>query len=627
MAGALRWFPEPGGTPLARPSDLPGRDSRRRSMGLFTRPRALPPRPINAIMKAITGASIAAMRCETQTGGSSMWRTFWFLILSFGAGWLGVLQVPSPAPTPSPSTWELRVHPVGPWYVGDVLSWEVRPPQDLPDPKGRVTVQVDPPQGPQWRADIVRWGIDQVPAAVFPWVWDTRTAAPGVHRVVVRYQEETVLESALYLRPAAERPFWEQDVRLAVWEQSCCRVYYFTNTETQRDLPMLVQATQWAYRHVQEQLRTERPREKAAIVFFPRMLGQGGFMSREMWVTYRDRGPLMEPVTQIVHHEMVHWYQRSVATGWQPSMLVEGLAVYLSRGHYRWGEPLFRRAHAVVQRGDYIPLKELSQDFYTYQHEMAYIQAGALVAYLVERWGWDAFWAFYTGLEPPRKDETPAQALDRQLQEAWGLDLEALDRDFLAFLQEHPATPQDREDLDVMVRLYETFRRYQRLLDPDGYYGTAWLPRLKVLQERAIVTDAIRGPSTGLHLTVELLLQQASRAWLAGQWERSRGYVAEVEALLEAYAQGDVQPWRGLERASAFRRWVAWVQRCGGRLQQLYPEGPQPWARVLTPQSRPYLETWWLPHGEVAFPCPPNTGTGLHEGAAATPTAPSPARP
>lgn len=501
------------------------------------------------------------------------------------------------------TSWQLRVHPVGPWFVGDVLSWEVRPPRGLT--QGRVQVQVNPPGGPQWERPIVHWGIDQVPAAVFPWVWATSDLLPGRYRVVVRYQGQVVLEEGVWLWPEERRPYWEQGVRLAWWQQGCCRVYYFTQTETQRDLPALMQATQWAYRQVRQALGPPPPNERAVVVFFPRMLGQGGFMSREMWVSYRDRGPMMEPVTQIVHHEMVHWFQRVLAPGWKPGMLVEGMAVYLSRGHYRWGEPLYRRAQAVWARGGYIPLELLSQDFYRYQHEMAYIQAGALVAYMVERWGWERFWAFYRGLQSPQEGETPPQALDRQLQEQLGISLQDLDEAFRAFLQEHPATPEDVTDLEFMLRLYEAFRRYQRLLDPDGYYGTAWLPRLEVLEQRGIVTDALRGPNSALHQTIELLFQQASWSWLAGDLTQGQVYLQEAEALLKAYEQGYTQPWQGLPLATQVRRWVAWVQACGGEIQRLYPRSPQPWAEVRTPWNRPILEVWWLPQGERSFSCPP----------------------
>ena len=505
------------------------------------------------------------------------------------------------------SRWQLRIHPVGPWYVGDVLSWEVRPPGSGLPGDARVQIQVDPPSGPQWEATLAAWGIDQVQAAVVPWAWETDGEAPGVHVVTVRYRGQEVLRQRLYLFPSSLRPFSERGVAWAEWVTACCQVVYFTQTETQRDLPELLATTEAVYAEVTQRIGVQ-PGQRAVIVFLPRLLGQGGFLAGEMWVTYRDRGPLMEPVRQIVYHEMVHWVEGKGVKNWRPTMLVEGLAVYLSGGHYRPHEPLFRRAHAVLQWGRYQPLSVLGEDFYQHQHELSYIQAGALVAYMVERWGWERFWAFYTSLEAPEQGETQMQALSRQLEARFGQTLDALDRDLRAFLEQHPATPEDLEDVRVTVALYEALRAYQKAMDPDAYYGTAWLPQRKVMQPRGIVTDAIRSPNTALHQTAELLLQQASLAWLRGDYPEARRYVEEVETLVDAYRRGEAIPWERLPEARRFRRWVAWAWGCGGELQRLDVHADPPQAQVRPWWRAPELETWVLPTTDRSRACPAPSG-------------------
>ncbi len=519
------------------------------------------------------------------------------LVLVVGLGGQRARGIPLKPP------WQLRIHPVGPWYVGDVLSWEVRP-LERGIPRGaRVKIQVDPPDGPQWEATVAPWGIDQVPAAVVPWAWETDFVAPGVHMVTVRYQGREVLRERLYLFPSDLRPFWERGVQWAEWITPCCQVVYFTQTETEQDLPELLQIVEETYARVTQQMGIQ-PHQRAIIVFLPRLLGQGGFLANEMWVSYRDRGPLMEPVGQIVHHEMVHWVERQGVKNWRPTMLVEGLAVFLSGGHYRPGEPLFRRAHALLQWGQYKPLSALGENFYQHQHELAYIQAGALVAYMVERWGWERFWAFYTSLEAPREGETDMQALSRQLERGFGLTLEALDRDFQAFLRQHPATPEDLEDVQTTVALYEALRAYQKAMDPDAYYGTAWLPQRKLMQPRGIVTDALRSPGTALHLTAELLLQQASLAWLAGDYPQARRYIEEVHRLVGAYRRGEVISWEHLPNARSIRWWVAWTWGCGGELQRLDLNTYPPRAQVRSRWRSPDLETWILPAPGQPRECP-----------------------
>lgn len=513
-------------------------------------------------------------------------------------------EEPPPQPFRAASGWELLVYPVGPWYVGDLLGWDVRPPQAEGYLGQSVTVHVDPPHGPSWEGTIRPHGFERIPSASFFWVWDTTSERPGLHRLEVRYQNRTVLEFPLILLPAASRPESEARIQWAQVETPCCSITYFTHTETERDLTYLHLSTDLAAREISRKTGMD-PEDKPSIVFMPRLWGQGGFMSGEMWVSYRDRGPLKDPVIQIVRHEMVHWMERNTLKNWRPSMLVEGMAVYLSGGHFRPREPLLERAHALMQLDMYLPLPTLAHNFYLHQHEAAYMQAAALVAYMVERWGWAEVWDFYTTLEAPKEGETQPQALSRQLQARFGLTLEELDEDFRMFLgSAHVAAPLQVEDVRLTLALYDSLRAYQKTLDPWAYFGTAWIPWRERLEPPGAVAPVVRSPNTLLHQVAELLLQQASLAWLAGEHRRAETYLNDLNTLVQAVRAKEAIPWGTLPQADSIRAWVAWAQSCRGEIQVLDLHGGQPLALVTSPQSRPHLEIWLLPTEGKGFRCP-----------------------
>ena len=79
---------------------------------------------------------------------------------------------------------------------------------------------------------------------------------------------------------------------------------------------------------------------------------------------------------------------------YRPIMLVEGLAVFLTGGHYE-PEPVVLQAAILARDGGYLPLELLAEDFYSHQHEESYLEAASLVAYMVQTWGWDGFNQFY----------------------------------------------------------------------------------------------------------------------------------------------------------------------------------------------------------------------------------------
>jgi len=228
----------------------------------------------------------------------------------------------------------------------------------------------------------------------------------------------------------------------------------------------------------------------------------------------------------VLRHEMVHYLDNSLGGELRPTLLLEGLAVYLSGGHFK-EEALLPRAAALLELGWYQPLTELANDFYPSQHETGYLEAGALVEYMIERWGWEAFERFYRDIHPGPRGNNQADAIDAALREHFEISFAELEADFRQRLQEQDYTPAQREDVRLTVEFYDTVRRYQQALDPSAYYLTAWLPDGEKMRERSIVADYLRHPSAPENVTLETLLVSADEHLRSGEY-------AEAEKLLEA---------------------------------------------------------------------------------------------
>ncbi len=461
--------------------------------------------------------------------------------------------------------WALRVHPDGGLFVGDVVSFEVLPPEDwtpqTPAEPPQVRLQIQPPHGPRWQAPLRPSGVAGRWMARFPWVWPTHGQTPGAYEVRVTVAEREVLRQFVHLAPAEQRPWWEEGL---TWQQMAwadAEIHYLSRTPPARDLALIRHALTAMHRDL---VRQGLPAGEApfGLVLMPRLLGQGGFASRYLWVTYTDRDATATYFPMVARHELVHWLDRQRSAKRRLLLLQEGLAVYFAGGHYK-PEPLAPRAAALLLWGRFLPISELAQGyFYDHQHEIAYLEAGALVEYMIRRWGWDAFAQLYWGLDPAW-GEDDAQILDAGLRHYLGVSLPQLDADFRAYLETQPDAAVWLDDVRLTVALYETLRRYQRQMDPAAYYGTAWLPDLEAMQRVGAVADAVRGPASTAHVTVELLLQVGQLALAAGDSTTAQRAVDAVQALLEADARGQTEPWRAHPWAAQIGDWVQTARACG----------------------------------------------------------------
>jgi len=263
----------------------------------------------------------------------------------------------------------------------------------------------------------------------------------------------------------------------------------------------------------------------------PRLLGHGGFVSNGIYVTYMDGNIAGDTSNQVIHHEMVHSVDRSLGGKLLPAMLVEGLAVYLSGGHFK-NEALLPRAAAVVDMESYIPLETLAENFYYQQHEIGYLEAGAFVEYVVGRFGWDAYQSFYRDI-----DDTGSQAgsMDSGLKKHFDISLDQLELDFLGELRTLSMTESVRNDLQITVEFYDSLRHYQKVLDPSAYFLTAWFPDGERMRQEGITADLLRTPDKIDNHFFEFLLRSASKEIEVGHLQRAHLILKVVNDLLSRY--------------------------------------------------------------------------------------------
>ena len=234
------------------------------------------------------------------------------------------------------------------------------------------------------------------------------------------------------LLPGGQLPAAEAQAAWATEESDCCLVHYLTHSAAERDLPELLAMIDEQAAKVSQQMGVQL-KEPVQVNLIPRLIGHGGFSGQEITLSYLDSNYIDRDPAIIFHHEMVHFVDAHAGGDLKPSMLAEGLAVYLSGGHFK-PEPLLPRMAALLPPvpgceptldrrllpvssqaaqprlcglDRYIPLEELLDHFYVAQHEIGYLEAGSLVAFMVDTWGWTAFSSFYRDIHPVARPTTP----------------------------------------------------------------------------------------------------------------------------------------------------------------------------------------------------------------------------
>ncbi|MGF1505924.1 MAG: peptidase MA family metallohydrolase [Anaerolineae bacterium] len=451
----------------------------------------------------------------------------------------------TPEPTPGattppampPALEEARV--VGPvqvfpgpvHYAGDVLSFEA--------PLGSVDAFP--------REEDVLVAIDGGPLEpVQAWVWNhvllgprlltepfwNTSGEPGTYLVTLSVpinaagdRQEPTFD--VVVLPEAARPLQEQAAEWIIRRTDCCELRYLAGTAAARDIEILSERADQAALYVEDRLGYTVENLPIPIALIDNMWGNGGYAIADgLVVSYIDRDYTgkhdLETFEMLMQHEAVHWATRDLSNE-TPTMLVEGIAVYITEGHYK-PEPIPERTAALVETGLYVPLADLTDNFRAHQHEIAYVQAAGLVAYLTEAYGWDAFLEMY---QIDDTDLRNSEWLDNAFRRAYGVGLEQVETDFLAWLAELDTGDQPL-DMILTINHFELLRRYQRVRTPYQYF-----PPISEAIEQGITTPFIRQTAVPEDVAIEAMLVQAAEALHDGDYDTTLFLHKQIDAAIE----------------------------------------------------------------------------------------------
>jgi hypothetical protein len=442
----------------------------------------------------------------------------------------GSTGLDQPLETTQPVEFQVEFFPVAPYHIGDILSARVTYTGLAEISGAEITLaladQPDQVIGTTTFSSYQR-------QAVFYWFLDTRETEPGFldFRFSVPARDVTWTHGVHLLPDPGNR-----DAAWSVSHTQCCTLHYLTGTDAERDLAKITETleersaialSQFAAAGVFDESPLTEP---LSIVLIPVVVGHGGFATDEAVLTYAHDNWTGIDFGILAHHEMVHVIDRLVNTeGPRPSIFVEGLAVYLAGGHYREGDPLQRGA-ALLSQDMYLPLSQIVNDFYAAQHEIGYMQAAALVAYLDQLWGWETFIDFYFNLPEGPSDEV---IISSALEGRFGINLAELEQDFIDYLLTLDPDPAVEADVRLTVEAYDMLRRYQTLLIPSAHFRTAWWPPVSSMREGGIVGDYGYREKSPLNVIIEHIFIQVHAAFAAEDYQGVESALDRVGTILD----------------------------------------------------------------------------------------------
>jgi hypothetical protein len=463
--------------------------------------------------------------------------------------------------------YQLTVFPDGAIYDGDWLGVQAR--TELAPGNTRLQVRLDSPGG----SALVEGSVSRSPLGVFwlaqwPWIWNS-TGSPGWHTLYVApagaagndsFTGVPTQQFPLRILPAAWRPALRKNAGWKEAESNCCSYYYLSGTESERDLPELIQLAEQSYLVITTKMTGSSP--KLAVVFLPRLYGQGGLSDGEGVLSYQDRNTTGTEFSVVLTHEMVHSVADTVFPPgrYPPTMLNEGWAVYITGGHYRTPEPLEDRAAVVSSSGLYVPLARLADSFYQAQHETAYIEAGAFVEFLVDRFGWDRVYAMF---RDPKNNQPPSAALDSMLRANFQTSLADCESEWLAALRSRAPDSHQVRDVKFSIAFFDALRRYQELYTPGNNVSAMWVPDLPSARKRGMTADYFPSPESAEAIALETMFNAAQRLAGARDWSGAWAIQDAIEKVLDARQRRAPDPAFASPLANDYRRLVSAVLRGG----------------------------------------------------------------
>ncbi len=434
-------------------------------------------------------------------------------------------------PTRSSSGFEVRYHPDDGLFVGDLVSLEVYAPTGQNMSKKSIQIQVN--DSVATKLGPAEFKLSPIPdrwKATLTWAWNTQGLAAGSYKLTFTiFPGNASWTQSVDLLPASNLP---ASIQSAQWETAtiaCCILHYISGTPAARDIEYLKQVATNETARVLEQFHAQLD-IPVLITFIPRVLGQGGFTSNEIIVSYLDQDYAGGTIDQILHHEIVHFVDGKLGGDLRPTFLVEGLAVYFSGGHFK-PESLPLEVSALMDLDWYLPLPLLIDNFYPSQHEIGYMEAGAFIQYLVEKFGWEAYSSFYRDIHP-QKDNRQSSSIDIALKAHFGISLAQAEDAFIGWVRSYPNLPDMQEDAALTINYYDTIRRYELLLDPSAYFLDVWLPDPEEMMKKGIVADYLRHPDEPINRTLEMQMVTAEHDLRTGEYKTSEQILSKVNRTM-----------------------------------------------------------------------------------------------
>ncbi len=471
-------------------------------------------------------------------------------------------ETPAPTPVPTATTMALDIlpiptsvvsatdlaisedhvfiYPVPVIYEGDPVTFLIRPEVPAIVDSSAVVVQIEVGDSLSLSRSLTTNNLAGSPSALFTWDWET-AGQVGEHVVTVTIDpadlivagDEDLTNNQVTLTvpvlPARSRPVRELGAQWVTAESRCCVLHVVTGTAAHRDLNQLKGVVEEAVAQAETTLGVTA-QEPLHFYLVDRVIGQGGYARSTVVVSYLDRNYVGEGISELITHEAVHLLDQQLAPSRIP-FLAEGLSIWVTGGHYKPVD-IGRRVQALRQSNLYVPLADLADNFYTYQHEIGYLLAGGFIHYLVEQYGWENVRTFYAdvGSSPA---VAPSQLLDQALQRHFGLTLAAVESNWLAQLDTMPGDPTAVDDLVTTIRYYDTVRDYQLHYDPTAHFLQAWLPPPGELEQRQITADLTRHPNSKLNVTLEVMLLAVDRALRSGNLNHANVILDSIERALD----------------------------------------------------------------------------------------------
>jgi hypothetical protein len=307
--------------------------------------------------------------------------------------------------------------------------------------------------------------------------------------------------------------------------------YYLPDSAAERDRFQLGPLAEDSLDHISRVLDVEFEGQMD-IYLVPRVFWQGGaaYGDKVQLISYLDRNYTGIETWSYFTHEGTHALAQDLIQpkengGGPDGVLVEGLAVWASGGHYR-REPIDPWAAVLASSDDYLPLADLrAGPFYEFQHETSYLESASFVQFLVERYGLERLKALYGR-------ETGDEAHDSALvQELYGRSYQELEAEWLAYLEGVNPSPEQEATWALKVRSFDLMRRYETELDPDARILPGSPPPEWTSDTFRIFTQRLNAPE---NVVIETALIAAQERTYEGDLQGAMALLDDVEAALDA---------------------------------------------------------------------------------------------